>query len=147
MYFTTKGELFIIEVNPRQGGHLIPQWILEHTGIDFTKLLVTTAVGDTEYLNSIKHVKPKNDYHTHHVVFSDYCGVFEKIDINPAIEKYVTNVDYRKQRGDLVNPRTIARDRAIAYVTLEFPDRETQLAYSREQIETLICPIVKPAEE
>ena len=147
MYFTAKGELFIIEVNPRQGGHLIPQWILEHTGIDFTKLLVTTAVGHTDYLNSIRYLKPKNNYHTHHVVFSDDGGVFEKIDINPAISKYVTNVDYRKQNGDLVNPRTIARNRTIAYVTLEFPNRETQLAYSREGIEAMIRPIVRPIED
>ena len=147
MYFTTKGELFIIEVNPRQGGHLIPQWIWEHTGIDFTRLLVTTAVGNTDYLEAMKEVKPKNNYQTHHVVFSDDGGVFEKIVINPDIERYVTNVDYHKQSGDLVNPRTIARDRSIAYVTLEFPDRETQLNYSREGIETMIRPIVKPVEE
>jgi biotin carboxylase len=148
MYFTAQGELFIIEVNPRQGGHLIPQWILKHTGVDYTKLLVTTAVGDTDYLNKIKNQKPPQVcYHTHHVVFSDQSGVFEKMEINPAIEKYVTDVDYQKQSGDLVNPRTIARDRTIAYVTLEFPDRETQLAYDGVALEAMIRPIVKHMED
>ena len=146
MYFTAKKELFVIEVNPRQGGHLIPQWILEHTGIDFNKLLVTTAVGDTFYLDSIKTLKPKNNYHTHHVVFSDCGGVFERLEIKPAIKKYVTGVVLHKQCGDHINPRFIARDRKIAYVTLDFPDRETQLAFPGAKLEELILPILKENE-
>lgn len=142
MYFTAKKELFVIEVNPRQGGHLIPQWIQEHTGIDFTKLLVTTAMGNTEYLDSIKDITPKNNYHTHHVVFSDCSGVLEKIEINPAIKKFVTNVVFHKKCGDRIVPRINATG-FIGYVTLEFPDRATQLAYSREKIEELIYPVVK----
>ena len=146
MYFTTKGELFIIEVNPRQGGHLIPQWIQEHTGIDYTKLLVTTAVGEKDYLNAIKDLKPKKNYHTHHVVFSDCSGVLEGIEINPAIKEYVTDINFHRQCGERVSQRVYARD-YIAYVSLEFPDREMQLACSREQMELLIRPIVKPLEE
>ena len=146
MYFTTKGELFIIEVNPRQGGHLIPQWIQEHTGIDYTKLLVTTAVGEKDYLNAIKDLKPKKNYHTHHVVFSDSSGVLEGIEINPVIKEFVTGINYHRQCGERVNQRVYARD-YIAYVSLAFPDREMQLACSREQMESFIRPIVKPLVE
>ena len=146
MYFTAKKELFVIEVNPRQGGHLIPQWILEHTGIDFTKLLVTTTIGDTEYLNSIKDIKPSKNYQTHHVIFSDCGGVFEKLEIKPAIKDYVTDVVLHKKIGDHVNPRFFAKDRKIAYVTLEFPDRETQLAFTGEKLEQLIYPVVSEKE-
>jgi len=147
MYFTGRGELFIIEVNPRQGGHRIPQWILEYTGIDYTKLLVTTASGDSDYFNAVKDVKPANNYHTHHVVFSDYSGVLDEVVIDPALREYVTDVELLKQKGDHVNRRTIARNRTIGYVTLAFPDRETQLSYSGVRLETLIYPIVKPDEE
>lgn len=146
MYFTTKKELFVIEVNPRQGGHLIPQWILEHTGIDFTKLLVTTVMGDTEYLDTIKDLKPKDNYQTHHVVFSDCGGIFEKLEIKPAVKNYVTDVVLHKQSGDHVNPRFFAKDRKIAYVTLDFPNRETQLAFNSEKLEKLIYPVVREKE-
>jgi len=143
MYFTQKKELFVIEVNPRQGGHLIPQWIINHTGIDFTKLLVTTTVGEDDYFHSVKNLIPQRNYQTHHVVFSDISGVLEGIDINPAIKEFVTGIDYHRQCGERVSQRLYARD-YIAYVSFAFPDRETQLACSREQIENLVRPIVKP---
>ena len=145
MYFTKKKELFVIEVNPRQGGHLIPQWIIRHRGIDFTKLLVTTAVGDYDYFHSVKNIIPKTNYQTHHVVFADTSGVLERIEINPVIKDFVTGINYHRQCGEKVSQRIYARD-YIAYVSLEFPDRETQLACSREQIENLVRPIVKPIE-
>ena len=144
MYFTGEGELFIIEANPRQGGHRIPQWILEHTGIDYSKLLVTTALGDSSYFNAVKNVKPMDNYHTHHVMYSDYSGVLDEVVIDPSIREYVTDVEIRKQKGDHVNRLTIAKDRTIGYVTLVFPDRETQIFYSADRLRTLIYPVVRP---
>ena len=147
MYFTGKGELFVIEVNPRQGGHLIPQWIFEHTGIDYTKLLVTTAVGDRTYFDEIKNVKPANNYQTHHVVFSDCSGVLEDLVIDHSVRGYVTDVELLKQKGDHINKLTIARDRTVAYVTLTFPNRETQIAYGGERLKTLVYSEVKTEEK
>ena len=142
MYFTTGGVPFIIEINPRQGGHRIPQMIKLHTGIDMNKLLVTTAVGDNGYYFSIRDTKQGNGFLTHHVVFSDFSGVLEKIEIKPLIRQYVTDVEIHKEIGAKVNQRNSGSD-YIAYVTLQFPDRDTQLAYSRGQIEQLIYPVVK----
>ena len=142
MYFTKKEELFIIEVNPRQGGHLLPQQIKKHTEIDLTRLLVTTAVGQNEYLDDIVKKEPKNNFLTHHVVFSDISGILQDIEIDPVIRKYVSEIAFHKKRGEKINQRTNATD-YIAYVTMQFPDRETQLFYSRERIEQLIYPTVK----
>lgn len=142
MYFTKKEELFIIEVNPRQGGHLLPQQIKKHTEIDLTRLLVTTAVGQNEYLDDIVKKEPKNNFLTHHVVFSDISGILQDIEIDPVIRKYVSEIAFHKKRGEKINQRNNATD-YIAYVTMQFPDRETQLSYSRERIEQMIRPIVK----
>ena len=142
MYFTKKEELFIIEVNPRQGGHLLPQQIKKHTEIDLTRLLVTTAVGQNEYLDDIVKKEPKNNFLTHHVVFSDISGILQDIEIDPVIRKYVTDISFHKHCGEKINQRTNATD-YIAYVTMQFPDRGTQLSYSRERIEQLIYPTVK----
>lgn len=144
MYFTAKGELFIIEINPRQGGHRITQQLKKHTGIDYNKQLVTTTVGDNDYYASIKDIPAPDNFLTHHVVFSDFSGVLEKIEIEPDIEKYVTEIEYHKEIGQTVHQRMNATD-YIAYVGLQFPDRETQLAVSRK-IEQLIYPIVKDKE-
>ena len=146
-YFTEEGELFIIEANPRQGGHLIPQWILEHTGIDYSKLLVTTAVGDNTYFHAIKDKECANNYHTHHVVFSDTGGVLEEVVIDPAVKAYVTEVKLLKQKGDFVSRFDVASDRTVGYVTLVFPDRETQISFDGERLKSLIYPVVKPEEK
>lgn len=142
MYFTKGEELFIIEVNPRQGGNLLPQQIKKHTEIDLTRLLVTTAVGQNEYLDDIVKKEPKNNFLTHHIVFSNVCGILQDIEIVPTIRKYVTDISFHKKRGEKINQRNNATD-YIAYVTMQFPDRETQLSYSRERIEQMIHPIVK----
>lgn len=59
-------EPFIIEINPRQGGNDLPRYVQEHCGIDYYKLLVTTAVGDDCYWDSIKGVTRQNNRITHH---------------------------------------------------------------------------------
>ena len=144
MYFTSKGELFIIENNPRQGGNRIPQLLKQHTGIDYDRLLVTTAVGDNTYFDSVKNVKPKLNYLSQHIVFSNYNGVLEKVEFKSEILPYVTATEFTKKTGDKVNQRNNSAD-CIAYVTLEFPDRETQLTFMGK-IEELIYPIVKEWE-
>ena len=142
MYFTTKGELFIIEINPRQGGHRITQMIKQHTGIDFNKLLVTTVVGNNEYYDAIKKVNEERNFLTHHVIFSNFSGILEGIEQKPIITKYITDVELPKAVGTTINQRKNGSD-YIAYATLQFPDRDTQLSYSSEQIERLIYPVVK----
>jgi biotin carboxylase/ribosomal protein S18 acetylase RimI-like enzyme len=144
MYFTPKGELFIIEVNPRQGGNRIPQLLKRHTGIDYDRVLVTTAVGDNTYFESLRHQEKKTNFISMHIVFSNYNGVFEKVVINPAIQPYVTDVEYTKREGDRVNQRNNSAD-SIAYVTLEFPDKETQWNYMG-RIEEQIYPVVRARE-
>ena len=146
MYFTPKGELFIIENNARQGGNRIPQLLKQHTGIDYDKLLITTAVGDNEYYESIRSIHPKPNNLSQHIVFSNYNGVLERVEFKPEIQQYVTEVEYTKKAGDRVHQRNNSAD-CIAYVTLEFPDRETQLKYMGEGvIEELIYPIIKEKE-
>lgn len=144
MYFTPKGELFIIENNPRQGGNRIPQLLKRHTGIDYDRLLVTTAVGDNAYFESVKRQEKKTNYLSQHIVFSNYNGILEKVEFKPEIQPYVKDVEYTKQPGDKVNQRNNSAD-CIAYVTLEFPDRETQLNYM-SRIEELVYPKVKDRE-
>ena len=147
LYFTGTGELFIIEANPRQGGNRIPQLLKQHTGIDYDRLLVTTAVGDNTYFDSAKNSKLTLNYLTQHIIFSDCNGVLERVVIDPAIREHIADVELLKQKGDHVNQFTIARDRTIGYVTLVFPDREMQISYSTDRLKTLIYPVMRSEEK
>ena len=141
MFFTSKGDLFVIEINPRQGGHNIPNLIELHTGVDCYKLLVTTAVGDFTYYSSITRVEPATHFYTQHVVFSKYTGVFDGIVIAPEISKYVVNLQERNNISQVF--RCTKGSDWLAYVTMCFPDKATQLEYSREKIEHYISVKVK----
>ena len=145
MYFTTEGKLFIIENNPRQGGNRIPQLLKKHTGIDYNKLLVTTAVGDNNYFNQIKDKELTRNYLSQHILFSNFSGILDGVEISPNIKKYVTDVELTKKAGDKVNQFHNATD-SIGYVNLLFPDRESQLHYCRRNIEQQIFPIVSKHE-
>ena len=145
LYFTNTQELFVIEINPRQGGNRITQLIQLHTGFDYNKLLVTTAVGDNGYFETIKNSNPENNYNTLHMVFSNFSGILDHFECHPDIQKHITDIEFNKKPGTMVSQRHNATD-YIAYVTMQFPDRKSQLSYSRDQIEQLIFPVVKDKE-
>lgn len=44
---STKGEIYILEIGPRNGGNLIPFGIQEVTGVDLTAMTVQAALGET----------------------------------------------------------------------------------------------------
>lgn len=124
-YYTNNGELFIIEINPRQGGNHIPQIIFEHSGVDMSKLLVTTAVGDDSYFNSAKDLRRQSRYITYYPIFSRKNGVYKGVHVLPPIEQYVVRVDNKLSVGESMEACVNATS-VVAFVLLEFPDRETQ---------------------
>ncbi len=144
-YFTETGDVFVIEINPRQAGNYIPALIEEHTGVNLTKLLVTTAVGDMSYYEYLKSFKRKNNYVTLQIVFSKKKGIFEKLYISPEIEKYVMWTEILINEGEIVEKGVNAAD-AIAFVDLHFDCFEIQHKYT-DDIEKYIYPILKEAED
>ncbi len=140
-YDTLTDEIFVIEINPRQAGNHIPQLIEQHTGVDLTRLLVSTAVGDMSYYEHLKTYQRENNFVTLQVVFSKRDGIFERLYISPKIEGYVKWIDITVKQGDMVE-RGINAEQAVAYVDLLFPDYETQHLFT-DRIEKYIYPILK----
>ena len=140
-YFATSGEVFVIEINPRQAGNYIPQLIKQHTGVDLTKLLVSTAVGDMRYYEELKTYERQCNYVTLQVVFGKEDGVFEKLYIAPEVRPYVKWIDQKAKPGEKV-VRGINAAEAVAFVDMQFDDYETQHKYT-DEIEKYIYPIIK----
>lgn len=141
MYFTEKRELFVIEINARQGGNNIPHLIELHSGIDFDYLLVTTAVGDMAYFNEVKDKEYTQRYITQYVVFSRDEGILERIDIDESIGKYLIERTDVKTKGDEVVVGTNAGE-SLARLVFDFGDLVTQLDYINN-VEKLIRPVVQ----
>lgn len=125
-YFTKNGDCFIIEINVRQGGHEIPLLIKDFTGIDYTKLLVSTSVGDDSYWNEVINKTVVFRDIIKQTTFSQYEGKYDGL----IIDKSVSNRIYRTvefiERGGQVE-KCIDGQSMVAIVDLEFPDRTSQL--------------------
>ena len=142
-FFTETGEFFVIEINPRQGGNYIPQMIQEHSGVNFDKLLVSLAVNDLAYYNTLNEYKRTNNFVVFHVVFSNKSGNLKEVFINPEIKRYIYWQENEILAGSHVNKCVNGFD-AVAKFKLRFDTRENQLKYALN-IEKYIYPIVEEA--
>lgn len=140
-YYTKDGHVFVIEINPRQAGNYIPQLIEQHTGVDLTKLLVSTAVNDMSYYKKLKTFERENRYVTLQVVFSKTDGILKDIYIDSELRKYLKWSDQVIKAGELVVQGKNAED-AIAYINFEFDSSENQKKFT-DNIEEYVYPIVE----
>ena len=141
MYFTKDHRLFVIEINPRQGGAGIPSFVFRHCGVDMYRLLVTTAVNDDRYFNALKQYNRECHYMTRHLVFAHSAGVYKGISCSPAIQKYVTNIEEYTLCGEKVEVCNNATE-VMGLVDLEFESYEMQHQYC-EDLDEYIKPVIE----
>ena len=122
-------EPFIIEINPRQGGNDLPRYVREHCGIDCYKLLVTTAVGDDDYWNSLRGYVRQNNRITHHMLYPKKSGRFKCVSIAEEIKGYVLRTQIDVAAGDEIR-KAADGSSSIGYVDLVFTDSDIQNAVS-----------------
>lgn len=130
LYFTKNNELFILEINPRQGGDSIPLYVHKSCGVNLNKLLVTTAVGDDYYWNELKTYKRTIQNITYYPLFSIGQGIFIKLDIDKRIKKYITKIELFVRSGDIIYAAENATFK-IGYIELLFPDKQIQMQISK----------------
>lgn len=136
LYFAVSGEPFIIEINPRQGGYELPRLVYEHCGIDYYRLLVTTAMRDEGYWESLREIERENRLIVHHMLFPRNRGRFKGISIAGALDEMVYRKHSYVEAGTVVE-NTVDAASCIGCVDIDFSDREEQLMVSRN-IEQLI---------
>ena len=127
---------FIIEINPRQGGNDLPRYVQEHCGIDYYKMLVTTAVGDSEYWESLRGYMRQDNRITHHMIYPRKNGRFRGMFITEEIKDYIYRSQIDVAVGDEVK-RAEDGTSSIGYVDLVFEDSKKQREVSM-RLEDLI---------
>ena len=130
MFFTAAGEPFIIEINPRQGGNELPKYVKESCGIDFTRLLVTTAAGDNYYLNSLKGRERKIKHIIHHMLYPHTSGIFEGLKIDDSVRPYISKNQTEPVIGEIIEK---AHDGSyeIGFVDMVFDTAAEQMRVAR----------------
>lgn len=114
------GEIYIIEIGPRNGGNLITDTLKESTGIDLAKYTLKQAVGEScEDLHQV----PAKYYCSSYIIHSLKEGNFEKIVIDPKIQKCIKKYLLFVKKGEKVE-RFHNGGSAIGAMVLRFENIE-----------------------
>ena len=137
-FFNEAGRFFIVEINPRQSGYFNPRHIEMCYGVNLTKLLVTTAVGDMEYYKSLAGLKRTATNLLSYSVFSRAEGELDHVYIDPLLLTHLKSFDslLRLKKGDHVKDNLTA-ECPIGQAAFVF-DTAEELEEARSQIEELI---------
>ena len=125
-YFNKDNRFFVIEINARQGGHGIPEFIKNATGINFDKLLVSTAVGDNSYWEFILNNKFQCNNLIKHVAFSSKDGKYLGLKINNEIIENIIQIKELKKKNEFVE-KCINGSSLVGIIDLTFKNKESQL--------------------
>lgn len=141
LYFTDDGNLFVIEINARQGGNQIPKAIKLHSGIDMDKLLVTTSVGDNSYWEELKTFERLGRIMAWHLIFPRNAGVYRGIQLDKCIKDKVKSLQEFEAVGtELENTVNAASCIGIAEVVFDTYEEQEELC---AKLEDVIVPIVE----
>ena len=121
------GEVFFVEINPRNGGNLIPEELQYATGFDLFDASVRVALGE-----SIPHFEDHGSKaNANYLVHSKYSGTLKRVlfsyQLAPAVIAYVPDL----MAGDAVEP-FINADKRVGTVFLQFDSVEQRDAMLEE---------------
>lgn len=142
-FFTPQGQFFIVEINPRQAGHYNPQDIERFCGVNLTRLLITTAVGDMSYYEELKDFRRTCNIVLSYSIFSEREGILDHIHMDPGLKSRLVKFRYlhgQKEGDPVLDIRHAIRP--IAKAVFVF-DTEDELEAVRRQITQLVFPVLR----
>lgn len=121
--FDRKGDLYFLELGPRNGGCLIPEVIQHATGVDLIKYTVDAALGlSCDGLS----MKPVRGYWSSYMVHALEAGAFQSIRISERARQYLVDEDIQVRRGDTVNIFSGSHD-TLGTMILQYPSLDEML--------------------
>ena len=135
-YFNNKGELFVIEINVRQGGNNLPYFLKEATGIDYDKLLVKSSVGDFEYWGEVISTPSTYNNVIHYSLYSKSKGFYKGVNIPKNLLSKVLHIHEFVNKGDCVHECVNAAD-IVAIIDFKF-ETLAEMNSVREQLPNLV---------
>lgn len=133
LMFNKDNELFVIEMNPRNGGNKIPEILKAATRVDLIKANVEASLG-------IENVKVSYDgkgkYMSTYVLHSDRDGILKEIKYSESIKENILDINMDKQVNDRVEKFNNA-EKLLGILFLEFQSLE-EMKYKLEHMNELI---------
>ncbi len=94
------GNVYILEIGPRNGGNLITDAIRAATGVDLAKYTILAALG--EDCSDLRE-REARQYVSSYVIHAAQDGTFEGLEISPGLQKDVLRKDLFIKRGEHVH--------------------------------------------
>lgn len=108
--------VFIIEIGPRNGGHIVPQFERHASGFDMIKNTVEVFLGHNI---SIKKIK-KEGFFALYAIHTNLEGSFKKVTYKKQIHSYILEKHIIKNKGDIVKSFSGVNN-AVGFIILKFP--------------------------
>lgn len=134
LMFDTNNRLFVIEMNPRNGGNKIPELLKMATGVDLVKANIEASLGTQSV--SLGHNK-EGKYISTYVLHSSKDGILKSIRYDDSIRGNVLEIDMYKEVGDRVE-RFNNAEKLLGIVVLKFDsldEMQRKLSHITELIE------------
>lgn len=117
--------VFLIEMGPRSGGNMIPDFLGIIHDIDLVEVTVETAMGNYDFLMTQKY---NDGYYATYNLHTDKNGPFEEVQYKNGIEEKIIKEVIYKKKGDNVQYFDGA-NKAIGIIFLKFNSQEEQVDF------------------
>ncbi len=125
--FDDDDQLHIIEIGPRSGGNLIPDVILESSGLDLRELNIRATLGeDCSHFPFDDYTMKKNV--TSFIIHSQESGIYQALDIDRDIEDTIIFKDLFVAEGDSIH-RFTGGIYALGFALMQFKEQEQMLEF------------------
>lgn len=117
------GEVWVIEIGPRNGGNLIPEVIKYASGVDTIAATVDESLGLSFSLDT----PPINEgFWSSYIIHSKADGHLEDIQFSDRLKSYIVEKNIYAKKGSEVRKFSGSHD-TLGMMILKFPDENTML--------------------
>ncbi|EAT13135.1 ATP-grasp domain-containing protein [Bermanella marisrubri] len=118
-----KGDVWVIEIGPRNGGNLIPQVIKYVSNVDMIAATVDESIGKS-FDKSVN--RELNGYWSSYIVHAREDGIFKELYLSERVKPYIVEQHIYAKAGDEVRQFSGSQD-TLGMMILKYPSMETML--------------------
>ena len=117
--FDKNGDVYFLEIGPRNGGCRIPEVIKYGTNVDLIDATISLALGKEFSFE----VRKSDSLHASYMVHSDKSGILENIMFSDEIQKYILEKHIYIHKGESISAYT-GSNKTIGELILKFDNRQ-----------------------
>jgi biotin carboxylase len=118
--FDKSGNVYFLEIGPRNGGCRIPEVIKYGTNVDLIDATISLALGKEFSFE----VRKSDSLHASYMVHSDKSGILENIMFSDEIQKYILENHIYIHKGESISAYT-GSNKTIGELILQFENPKT----------------------